>query len=148
MATPVLNPPLTQNHRLLSLPRSHRNNSHGNCHTIRRDHLLRQPPPRAPVTIIRVPAASTNLRHLRLNHRVPAATNLHLHAGECISIAASPSLQHSSHGSRIQPLQRASATPPRFRLLRSRTSPRRKRSHHVGAAAPSRGREKSVKVKP
>jgi len=93
MATPVLNPPLTQNHRLLSLPRSHRNNSHGNSHTIRRDHLLRQPPPRAPATIIRVPAASTNLRHLHLNHRAPAATNLHLHVGERISIAASPSLQ-------------------------------------------------------
>ena len=93
MATPVLNPPLTQNHRLLSLPRSHRNNSHGNSHTIRRDHLLRQPPPRAPATIIRVPAASTNLCHLHLNHRAPAATNLHLHAGERISIAASPSLQ-------------------------------------------------------
>jgi len=42
MATPVLNPPLMQNHRLLSLPRSHRNNSHGNCHTIHRDHLLRE----------------------------------------------------------------------------------------------------------
>ncbi|QCE03986.1 hypothetical protein DEO72_LG8g2018 [Vigna unguiculata] len=77
-------------------------------------------PSRAPATIIRVPATSTNLRHLRLNHRAPAATNPHLHAGERISIAATPSSSYRRRSNQTQqrptPLQqRANAASHRTR---------------------------------
>ena len=51
-----------------------------------RDHLLRSfvAPPHHGPPFAQLPSSSQlqQCRHLRLNHRAPAATNLHLHAGE------------------------------------------------------------------